>query len=136
MYTRITATGFLSTAYFNKSLCMCIPLSLRGNGEINLYHGNEYTRNNRRIVERVIFYVVRVVSMENIRLVLPTDFCFFVVDFNYIEDNSAQTRPLVREGATKLQKRNCLKKISRRELVAGPRWAPDTKSGWPTDCRS
>jgi hypothetical protein len=21
-------------------------------------------------------------------------------------------------------------------LVAGPRWAPDTKTDWPTDCRS
>jgi hypothetical protein len=22
------------------------------------------------------------------------------------------------------------------KLVAGPRWAPDTKTDWPTDCRS
>jgi hypothetical protein len=22
------------------------------------------------------------------------------------------------------------------KLVAGPRWVPDTKTGWPTDCRS
>jgi hypothetical protein len=22
------------------------------------------------------------------------------------------------------------------KMVAGPRWAPDTKTDWPTDCRS
>jgi hypothetical protein len=40
-----------------------------------------------------------------------------------------QTRPLVREGVTKLQARNCLKKISRREkkLVTVPRWVPGTR---------
>jgi hypothetical protein len=92
----------------------------------------------------------------------------------------------LREGATKLQIRNCLKEISRRKLnwsqvpdgrltprrtlrlivgrnvtstsrgrykitnpqlskrnfkekeklVTGPRWARDTKTDWPTDCRS
>jgi hypothetical protein len=34
--------------------------------------------------------------------------------------------------------RNCLKEnIKENEkLVVGPRWAPDTKSDWPIDCRS
>jgi hypothetical protein len=45
-----------------------------------------------------------------------------------------QTRPLVREGAKKLQKskpeENFKEKV---KLVAGPRWAPDTKTDWPTD---
>jgi hypothetical protein len=41
-----------------------------------------------------------------------------------------QTRPLVREGATKLQKtqlpeENVKEKV---KLVAGPRWAPNTKT--------
>jgi hypothetical protein len=36
-----------------------------------------------------------------------------------------QTRPIVREN---------LKEIE--TLVTGPRWAPDTKTDWPTDCRS
>jgi hypothetical protein len=33
---------------------------------------------------------------------------------------------------------NCLKEILKEieKLVAGPRWAPDTKTDWPTDCRS
>jgi hypothetical protein len=50
-----------------------------------------------------------------------------------------QTSPLVREGVTKLQTHNCLKKIEgeskigRRSQVAG--WAPDTKTDWPTACR-
>jgi hypothetical protein len=40
-----------------------------------------------------------------------------------------QTRPLVREGATKLQPRNCLKKIQgESNLVAGPLWAPDCRT--------
>jgi hypothetical protein len=32
----------------------------------------------------------------------------------------------------------CLsEKLKEKEkLVAGPRWAPDTKTDWPTDCRS
>jgi hypothetical protein len=48
------------------------------------------------------------------------------------------TDSLVREGSTKLQTHNCLKKISRRKtkLIAGPRWVPDTKKDWLTDCRS
>jgi hypothetical protein len=50
----------------------------------------------------------------------------------------ARLSPLVREGATKitnpqLSKEN-FKEIEK--LVAGPRWAPHTKTGWPTDCRS
>jgi hypothetical protein len=40
-----------------------------------------------------------------------------------------QTRPLVREGA----KGNFKEK---EKLVAGPRWVPDIKTDWPTDCRS
>jgi hypothetical protein len=38
--------------------------------------------------------------------------------------HNLQTRPLVREGATKLQTCNCLKEISRRKqtLVNGPSW--------------
>jgi hypothetical protein len=31
-----------------------IPLSLLGNGSEKLYRGNKYTRNNRRIVGRVV----------------------------------------------------------------------------------
>jgi hypothetical protein len=57
-------------------VCMCIPLSLLGNGSVKIppsllgngsveiYRGNEYTRNNRRIVGRVIFNVARVVSRK------------------------------------------------------------------------
>jgi hypothetical protein len=41
-----------------------------------------------------------------------------------------QTHPLVREGVTKLQTRNCLKKISRKK-----NWSRDP-AGRLTDCRS
>jgi hypothetical protein len=49
-----------------------------------------------------------------------------------------QTRPLVREGATKEQIRNLSKRNfkEKEKLVAGPRWVPDTKTDWPTDCWS
>jgi hypothetical protein len=40
-----------------------IPLSL-GNGGSKLYRGNEYTRNNRSIVGRVVFNVTRVVTRK------------------------------------------------------------------------
>jgi hypothetical protein len=48
-------------------------------------------------------------------------------------DPSSLTR-----GRYKIPNRNCLKeKLKEKEkLVAGPRWAPDTKTDWPTDCRS
>jgi hypothetical protein len=32
-----------------------------------------------------------------------------------------------------LSKRNVMEK---EKLVTGPRWAPDTRTDWPTDCRS
>jgi hypothetical protein len=52
-------------------------------------------------------------------------------------DSKLQTRPLVREAATKITKRNYLKENlkDKEKLVAGPSWAPDTKTDWPTDCR-
>jgi hypothetical protein len=64
-----------SWAYFSgviyKSLpsvcvCMCIPLSFLGIFAVkkNVSHGNEYTRNNRRIVGPVVFYAARVVSRK------------------------------------------------------------------------
>jgi hypothetical protein len=45
------------------NLCayMCNPLPLLGNGWAKFYRGHKYTRNNKRIVGRVVFYAVRVV---------------------------------------------------------------------------
>jgi hypothetical protein len=40
------------------------------------YRGNEYIRNNRRIVVRAVFYVVRVLPNESKRLVLPRTACY------------------------------------------------------------
>jgi hypothetical protein len=48
-----------------------------------------------------------------------------------ISSNSKlQTRTLVREEATKITNRNCLKENlkEKEKLVAGPRWAPDTRT--------
>jgi hypothetical protein len=42
------------------------------------------TRNNRRVVRRVVFNAVRVVSKERRRLVLPRTSCFFVLNENYV----------------------------------------------------
>jgi hypothetical protein len=39
-------------------------LSLLGNGLVKRYRGNDCTRNNRRIVGRVVCYAARVVSNE------------------------------------------------------------------------
>jgi hypothetical protein len=38
----------------------------------------------------------------------------------------------------KIINRNCLKENlkEKEKLVTGPRWAPDAKTDWPTDCRS
>jgi hypothetical protein len=49
-----------------------------------------------------------------------------------------QTRALVREGATNYQNRQLSKGHfkEKKKLVAAPRWVPDTKTDWQTDCRS
>jgi hypothetical protein len=58
----------------NESLwvCLCIPLSLLGNGSVNTFPLQ------RRIVEAVVFRAVRVVSRESRRLDLPRTSCFNV----------------------------------------------------------
>jgi hypothetical protein len=45
---------------------------------------------------------------------------------------------LLREGVTKITNQQLSEGnfMEKEKLVAGPRWAPDTKGGWPTDCRS
>jgi hypothetical protein len=52
-------------------------------------------------------------------------------------NNKLQARPLVRESDKitnpQLSKENLKEK---EKLVAGLRWAPDTKTDWPTDCQS
>jgi hypothetical protein len=54
------------------------------------------------------------------------------------KNRKVQTRLLVREGAPHQQTRNCKKKLKRDwgNLVAGPKWVLETKTDWPTDCRS
>jgi hypothetical protein len=48
-----------------------------------------------------------------------------------------QTRSLVREGDIHKETSSVsIQKIERKKLVAGPRWVPDTKTDWPTDCQS
>jgi hypothetical protein len=66
----ITAPVPISMAYsinptpliINLCVCMCIPYYCSATARYKLYSGNEYTRNNRRIFGRVVFYAVRVVS--------------------------------------------------------------------------
>jgi hypothetical protein len=53
-------------------------------------------------------------------------------------NSKLQTRPLVREGATKLQNPQLPKGNfkEKEKLVTRPRWAPDTKTDWSIDWRS
>jgi hypothetical protein len=54
----------------------CIPLSLLSNGSVKtLLMQRIHTRNNRRIVRRLVFNEVRAVSKESRRLVIPRT-CF------------------------------------------------------------
>jgi hypothetical protein len=47
-------------------VCMCIPLSLLGNGTLRRF------RSNMRMVGLAVFYVVRVLSKEIMRVILPS----------------------------------------------------------------
>jgi hypothetical protein len=51
----------------HKSLpSVCVFVSLLGNGSVKKrYRRNEYTRHNRRIVGRIVFYAVSVMSKES-----------------------------------------------------------------------
>jgi hypothetical protein len=52
---------------YQQSVClMSIPLSRLGNGSVKLHFGIEYTRNNERIIGRVVFFAVHVVSEESL----------------------------------------------------------------------
>jgi hypothetical protein len=46
------------------------------------YHGNKYTRNSRRIVGRVVFYAVRIVSKEKICYFFPELFVYYAFYLN------------------------------------------------------
>jgi hypothetical protein len=61
------------------TLCVCNPLSLLGNGSVNTFPAATNTRNDTRIVLRVVFYAVRVVSKENRRLVLLRTSCDIIL---------------------------------------------------------
>jgi hypothetical protein len=50
-----------------------------------------------------------------------------------IADLSSRQRGRYKITNPQLSKRNFKEK---EKLVVGPRWAPDTKTDWPTDCRS
>jgi hypothetical protein len=73
----IMAPEPISTAYFinasHRSVCLYMyPIHVaRQRLGRKRYRNNGYTRNNRKIVGRVIFYAVRFVSKEIRRLVLP-----------------------------------------------------------------
>jgi hypothetical protein len=70
----------------------------------------------------------KVMTQNSMFLVSPLAY------FSAISCNSKlQTRPLVREGATKIANRSCLNEnLKEKEgLVAGPRWALDTKTDRP-----
>jgi hypothetical protein len=47
------------------SLCVCMCI-LSSKGSVKRYRGNEYARKNGRIVGRIVFFAVRVVSKESL----------------------------------------------------------------------
>jgi hypothetical protein len=53
-------------------VCLCIPLSLLGNGSVNTFP------RQRKIVGGFVFYAVRVVSKESRRLVLSRTSCLII----------------------------------------------------------
>jgi hypothetical protein len=57
-------------------VCLCIPLSFLGKNSVKT------SSRQRRIVGGVVFYVVRVVSNEGRRLVLPELLVFLSLLFN------------------------------------------------------
>jgi hypothetical protein len=89
--TYIMVSELISTAYFiissHQSVCLYVcPLWFLGNCSVKTlqqYCGNEYIRNNRRIVGRVVFYAVLILPKESRLLVLsrssllPTEFCWW-----------------------------------------------------------
>jgi hypothetical protein len=72
---------FLTAYYinaFHQSVCLyvCHLIVARQGLCKNRYRGNKYARNIRRIIGRVVFYAVCVVSKESRRSVLPKNFLF------------------------------------------------------------
>jgi hypothetical protein len=57
----------------------------------------------------------------------------FINIVGVVTDPSSRQR-----GSYNITNSNCLKENIKEieKLVAGPRWAPDTKTDWPTNCRS
>jgi hypothetical protein len=51
----------------------------------------------------------------------------------YVRDPSSRQRGSYKITNSQLSKEKFKEK---EKLVAGPRWVPDTKTDWPTDCRS
>jgi hypothetical protein len=70
--------GILHKSHPSVCVYMCIPLPLLGNGQAKRYRGNEYTRNNKIIVVRVVCYALRFVSKESWRLVLLRTSCLYI----------------------------------------------------------
>jgi hypothetical protein len=72
----ISTGNFINPSH--QSVCLYVlPLSLLGNGSVTtLLRQRIHTRNNRRIVGRVVFNAVRAVSKERRRLVIPRTSCF------------------------------------------------------------
>jgi hypothetical protein len=71
----ISAAYFINPSHQFICLYVCPPIAARQRIEKKRYRGNEYTRGNRRIVGRVVFYAIRVVSKESRRFVLPRTSC-------------------------------------------------------------
>jgi hypothetical protein len=64
----------ISTAYFknpsHQSVCLCVCICIPKVAR-QRYRYNEFTKNNRRHIGTIVFYTVRVVSKESVRILLP-----------------------------------------------------------------
>jgi hypothetical protein len=76
VWTWAHLNGILHKSLTSVCVSACVsPLSLLGNCWVQRYCSKKYTRNNRRIVEYVVFCAVCVASKENRHLVLPRSSC-------------------------------------------------------------
>jgi hypothetical protein len=78
----IMAPEPISTAYYinpsHQSVCLYMYVDRQRLGK-KIYCGNEYTRNNKRIVTCIVFNAIRVVWKETRRLVIPRTSCYILI---------------------------------------------------------
>jgi hypothetical protein len=87
----ISTPYFINPSYHFVCLYMYFSLIARQRLGKRSYRGNEYTRNDRRIVGPVILYAVRVLLKGSRRLIIPRIYCCIIYYVNkFIGDKNAK----------------------------------------------